>query len=165
MKKKKSVGKVLLMSVVAFTVFFWFNILCNMGAKGIEMYVNFFDLPAMILILLLVVPMLVISGSGRDFLNAFSIGKKEYSIRSLKRSLEAVQLVQKLILYSSIISCIMAIVTILTCLEDPATLGPCLAVAVLIIFYAAILELFLIPVKAKVQNAITDLMDVEDEEA
>lgn len=165
MKKKNSVGKVLLLSVVVFTIFFWFNILMNMGAQGLEMFTNFFDLPALILILLLVVPMLVVSGSGRDFLNTFSIGKKEYPIRSLKRSLEAVQLVQKLILYSSIISCIMAIVTILTCLEDTATLGPCLAVAMLIVFYAAVLELFLIPVKAKVQNAITDLMDVEDEEA
>ena len=165
MKKKNSVGKVLLMSVVVFAIFFWFNILMNMGTKGLEMFTNFFDLPALILILLLVVPMLVVSGSGRDFLNVFSIGKKEYPIRSLKRSLEAVQLVQKLILYSSMISCIIAFVTILTCLEDTATLGPCLAVALLIVFYAAILELFLIPVKAKVQNAITDLMDVEDEEA
>ena len=164
MKKKNSVGKVLLMSVVVFTIFFWFNMM-NMGTKGLEMFTNFFDLPALILILLLVVPMLVVSGSGRDFLNVFSIGKKEYPIRSLKRSLEAVQLVQKLILYSSIISCIIAFVTILTCLEDAATLGPCLAVAMLIVFYAAVLELFLIPVKAKVQNAITDLMDVEDEEA
>ena len=165
MKKKNSVGKVLLMSVVVFAIFFWFNILMSMGTKGLEMFTNFFDLPALILLLLLVVPMLVVSGSGRDFLNVFSIGKKEYPIRSLKRSLEAVQLVQKLILYSSMISCIMAIVTILTCLEDTATLGPCLAVAMLIVFYAAVLELFLIPVKAKVQNAITDLMDVEDEEA
>ena len=154
MKKNNSVGKVLLLSVLVFTIFFWFNIFMNMGTKGLEMFTNFFDLPAMLLLLLLVVPMLVVSGSGRD-----------YPIRCLKRSLEAVQLVQKLILYSSMISSIIAFVTILTCLEDTATLGPCLAVAILIVFYAAILELFLIPVKAKVQNAITDLMDVEDEEA
>ena len=133
MKKKNSVGKVLLLSVLVFTIFFWFNIFMNMGTKGLEMFTNFFDLPAMFLLLLLVVPMLVVSGSGRDFLNVFSIGKKEYPIRSLKRSLEAVQLVQKLILYSSMISCIMAIVTILTCLEDTGTLGPCLAVGLRVV--------------------------------
>lgn len=163
MNKKNSVGKVLWLELVVFILVFVFNVICTQGASGVERILNFVDLPSLILILLLVIPTLVISGMGRDFLNAFSIGKKEYAMRNLKRSLEAVQLVQKLVVCSSGISSIIAIVTILSQLDDLSTIGPNLAVAILVIFYAVILELFLIPLKANVQNAITDLMNVEDE--
>ena len=74
-------------------------------------------------------------------------------------------MVQRLIPCGAGISVLIAIVVLLSRLDDPSVLGPNLAVANLVVFYMFILEFLLLPLKAHVQNAITDLMDVEDEEA
>lgn len=74
-------------------------------------------------------------------------------------------MVQRMLIYGALMTSLMAVVIILKVISDTALIGPNLAVAVLVIFYAAILEFLLIILKANTQNAITDLLDVEDEEA
>lgn len=166
MKKKHSIGAVLGLEVVVFLAVFCVNVLIVSGVEGLvgSLAGSFIDFPSILLILLVVVPALYVSGMGRDFLNAFTVGKKKYSLIQLKHSLEAIQMVQKLIICGAALSGTVAIVTILYMMVELATLGPSMAVVVLSAFYAVMLEFFLIPVKANVQNAITDLMDVGDEE-
>ena len=161
MKKKISIGAVLLLEVLIVFVIFLFEIWITGGGQGIH---NYIDMPSLLIILLITIPSLCISGLGKDFLRAFSIGKKPYPLRQLKRSMEAVEMVQKLILCASGFSAVVATVMILSRLDDPAVIGPNLAVVILSVFYMIILEVLLLPLKAHVQNAVTDLMDVEDEE-
>lgn len=165
MKKKHSIGAVLGLEVVVFLAVFCLNVLMVSGGDGlVRAFQYYIDMPSVFMILLVVVPALFASGMGRDFLNVFSVGKKEYSLRQLKRSLESIRMVQKLIICGATLASIIALVTILYELENLATLGPCLAVTIISAFYAVMLEFLLLPVKANVQNAITDLMDVGDEE-
>ena len=171
MKNKHSIGAVLVLEAIVLVLVFCFDLLMISGVSGLEKsFAYFIDVPSLLLIVLVVAPALFVSGMGRDFLNAFSVGKREYSLRQLKRCLEAVQMVQKMIICGTAMSGIISVVMILWMLFekpelDETWLGPCLAVSILVVFYAVILEFFLIPVKANVQNTITDLMDVEDEEA
>ena len=165
MKKKFNIGTVLLLEMVVLLVVFVINLIFCQGAEWLISMANFIDLASLLLIVLIVVPALWLSGMGQDFLRSFSIGKREYSLRELKRSLEAVQMVQRMLIYGALITSIVAVVIILKVIGDFALIGPNLAVAVLVIFYAAILEFLLILLKANTQNAITDLMEVEDEEA
>lgn len=167
MKKKISVGTVLLLEALVLIFVLAFNLCVSwgFGDDALRVIYLLLDAPSILLILMMVAPALLVSGMGRDFLHAFSVGKKDYTLRELKRSLEAVSAVQKIIFCAAAISGMIAFITILHRMSDISHLGPCLAVAVLVVFYAAILEFFLIPVKANIQNAITDMMDVEDAEA
>ena len=163
--KKPSIGVVLLLEIVVFVVLFLLNVLMNGGSQMVGQFAIFIDLPSLLSIFLCVAPALLVSGMGRDFLHAFSLGKKEYSLRELKKSLEAVKMVQLLVICGAMIAAIISFCSLLYSMEDLATLGPCLVVITLSVFYATVLEFLLIPLKAHVQNAITDLMGVEDEEA
>ena len=167
MKRKISVGTVLLLEALVLIIVLVFNLCISWGFGDNILHAFSFllDLPSILLILMMVAPALLVSGMGKDFLRAFSVGKKDYTLRELERSLEAVSTVQKIIFCAAAISGMIALVTILYQISDISYLGPCMAVAGLVVLYAAILEFFLIPVKANVQNTITDLMDVEDEEA
>lgn len=161
MKKKISIGRVLFWEIIVFVIVFLINVLMCGGIHGIS---HFIDTPSILSIILIVAPALLVSGMGHDFINAFTVGKKQYSLRQLKRSAEAVQMVQRLVICGGGLSSVIAIVTLLSMLDSPSTIGPNLAVAILVVFYAIVIEFLLIPLKANVQNAITDMMDVEDEE-
>lgn len=162
MKKKHSIGTVLLWEVIVFAIMFSVNLLITAG--GIISKLRYFiDTPSILVIVLIVAPALVVSGMGKDFGRAFTVGKKEYSLHQLKRSAEAVQMVQRLVVCGAGITVVMSLVVIMCMLDTIETIGPNLAVAVLAVFYAFIIEFLLAPLKANVQNAITDMMDVSDE--
>lgn len=163
--KKISIKKALLLEACMVVLVICINILVCAGVGGLVMIGNYIDVPSIVLMLLIIVPGLLISGMGKDFVNAFSIGSKKYNLKELKRCLEAVQLVQKLVLCAAGISSMIAFVTILKTLDEVSTIGPNMAVAILVFFYMVILELLLLPLKANTQNAITEYMALEDEEA
>lgn len=167
MKKKHSVGIILLLEFVVFALVICINLgACNTVGFDIFPALQYLiDTPSLLLIILMVIPALAVSGMGRDFLRIFTVGRKNYTLRELKRTLEATLLTQKIIICAACISMMISFIVFLHNLENLSAIGPNLAVAALAIFYAACLEFFLAPLKANVQNAIFDLMDVEDEEA
>lgn len=162
MKKKHSIGMVLLLEVIVFVIMFSVNSLIMAGSVT-RILANFIDFPSIVVIVLIVAPALIVSGMGKDFGRAFTVGKKEYSLHQLKRSAEAVQMVQRLVVCGAGITVVMSLVVIMGKLDTIETIGPNLAVAVLAAFYAFIIEFLLVPLKANLQNAITDMMDVSDE--
>lgn len=162
MKKKHSIGMVLLWEAIVFAIMFSVNLLITTGSIFRRLG-YFIDTPSILVIVLIVAPALVVSGMGKDFGRAFTVGKKEYSLQQLKRSAEAVQMVQRLVVCGAGIAVVMSLVVIMAMLDTIETIGPNLAVAVLAVFYAFIIEFLLVPLKANVQNAITDMMDVSDE--
>ena len=165
MKRKLSIKVVLLIELVIFLIIFALNVLVCSGTEGLSRVGNFIDMPSIICILLVVIPVLWVSGMGRDFLNSFSVGQKEYTLSQLKRILESIIMVQRLIVCGAGITAVIGIITILTRLDHLETMGANLAVVLLVVFYTVVLELFLITLRANTQNVITDMMDSENEEA
>lgn len=163
--KKKSVKRILLWELVVFLFVFIINIIMLAGINELSFVSHYIDMPSLIIILMFVIGSLWVSGFAKDFLNIFKIGKEELKIRQLKRTLEAVIFVQKMTFCGAGVFVIVGIIVILSELNSPELIGANLAVAILVLLYAIIIEIFLAPLKAVVQNEITDLMDVEDEEA
>lgn len=84
------------------------------------------------------------------------------SLGDLKRTKEAVELMQKQVMYGGVIIMIMGIIYLLAMVNNPASVGPALAVAVLSILYTAVLELLLLPLQHEVGRRIIDYMEGED---
>lgn len=159
--KKHSVGKVLLLEIAVILIVFLLETVASGGKAAIQ---YFLDLPSVFCILLFIVPALWVSGTMKDFVAAFSVGKKPYTLTQMKRALEAVKMAQKLTLCAMGFSVVIVFVVLLYRMEDPQILGPSFAVMVLTVFYGIIVEFLLIPVSAHVQNHITEAMDVPEEE-
>lgn len=92
------------------------------------------------------------------------IGKKTYSIGQMKKSLEAVKLVQKLVMYSSLFTAGVSFIVVLYRLEDLSALGPIIAIVCLSLVYASALEVLLLPLHLHVQNWLIEAMDIINEE-
>lgn len=164
MKKKMSVRKILLLELLVLLLVTFWDLISSDGVTGATIMMNnMIDIPTIMSFIILIFPALAISGMWKDFFHSFTVGKHSYSLYELKRILESVCLVQRLVAYSGGISSITGIITVLTVVDDPTVLGPNLAVASIAIFYALVLELLLAFSKAGVQNEITEIMAVEDE--
>ncbi len=125
----------------------------------------FLDLPTLLTLLLFTIPLLIASGLWRDFLRAFSINpKSNYSVSQLKRCLEAVSMMQRLLLAACFISALTASITVLCTLDDLHNLGPYLAVIVLSGLYTVILEFILMPIRSAIQIAILNEMELDEHE-
>lgn len=162
--KKRSVGKVLLLEATVILVAFLFCLFTFVQWEWASAFSYFIDIPSLLCLLLLVVPAVIVSGMWEDFARVFSIGKKEYTLAQMKRSLEAVKLVQRLVFCGIGFFTIITFVILLYSMLDPINLGPSMAIMALTVFYGIILEFFLAPMSAHVQNCITDVMDLPEDE-
>ena len=129
------------------------------GREGINSFSNFIDVPTMVILLIFTVPVLFASGMAEDFAMAFQMGKKQCSLVQMKKTLEAVKLLQRLVLCGAGFTTMISLLFILHMLDETAAFGPNLAV-----FYGIIIESLLIPLSAYVQNHITEAMHVEEED-
>lgn len=125
--------------------------------------VFFFDPPSLIIILVLTVPVLFKGGMWKDFLRAWKLLKRNYTchLSEIRRSLDVVEMMQKQLVYAGIISMLISLVHILGMLSDLASLGPNLAVAILTMLYALILEMLLLPLQMEAKRRIIDYMEVD----
>ena len=92
----------------------------------------FLDIPSLLGVVLICSSIVLLSGAR---------GKKE-----------VFQIVQKAVIPAGVFISMIAIVVIMRMLEDPATIGPNLAVAVLSIFYSVLIYLVLIPVNKRLEK-------------
>lgn len=159
--KKHSVGVVLWMEAAVVAAVFTFQVVVCGGRRTL---LYFFDIPSIVCLLVCVVPALLISGMGRDFTAAFLVGKRRYPLAQMKKSLEAVKMVQRLVLCSMGFTVVISLVILLYQMTELSTMGPSFAVMVLTVLYGIVAEFLLIPVSALLQNRITEAMDVPEEE-
>lgn len=138
-------------------------VICT-GRRDLHVLIYLIDLPTLILLLFLSLPNLFISGLWRDFIRAFHLGNStyKYTLSELKRSLEAVTLLQKQLAYSGILISFMSMIYVLTQLDDLSTLGPCLAIVCLSAFYTAIFEIILMPLYVQIKKCIIDYMEADE---
>ncbi|WP_432661964.1 hypothetical protein R9X47_15465 [Wukongibacter baidiensis] len=117
---------------------------------------TFVDAPSLVLIILLTCPILILADSFGDFIRGYKIaaGNLEYTLKELKASKNAVDLCIKLVYISSVIGVITGFISILQYLDDPSSIGPSIAVCILTIFYAFVINLVQHGVSAKIAKEI-----------
>ena len=154
----KNIRLVLLGEFLLFLVIFLFSVL--LGGWGLSAISWFLDLPSLSLIAFVLFPGLFIMGAWKDFIKAFSVGIKPFSLLQLKNIVEAVGAAQKLTVYGALFAIIISGVLIMGRLNDPSTLGPNLAVCFLSGFYAVIIEFLLLPLRLNAERKMNEEMDL-----
>ncbi len=154
----KNIRLVLIGELILFILVFMINVLG--GSWGMSAALWFFDLPSLLLIALIFVPGLLIMGEWKNFLKAFSVGIKPYSLLELKNIIGAVDAAQKLTVYAALFAIIISGVLLMGRLDDPATIGPNLAVCFLAGLYAVIIEFLLLPLRLNAERKMNEEMDL-----
>lgn len=116
------------------------------------------DPPTLLLLFIFSVPVLIGSGLWKDLFRAFKADQS--SLINLKRTLEAVKLMQRQIFYTgSVIIILSALVTLYTAAQNEYILEPAqLFVTILPAIYVAALELLLAPLYTVTKLEILDYM-------
>lgn len=131
----------------------------NVGiVRGLQ---HFFDLVSLLFFLLTSIPLLIVAGLHKDFINAFrfAIGKtKAKSILELKRAKEAIILAGRTVVSTGIICTCLDAITILYECDRLDKLGPNMAIALLSSLYGALLYLLFVPVRSKLEMLIVEFM-------
>ena len=161
-RKKMGIGKVLL--IEALVIILGLIVTLYITLKDMTQLNLFIDFPTLIIILLFVIPAFLSSGLQKDFLLIFKIQKKPVTISQLRRCLESVLLMQRLILIGGLFSTFVALITCFTHLSNLSVLGSNIAVICLSGFYTVILEFLLLPFKTYVQLTLIEEMEIDNEE-
>ena len=74
------------------------------------------------------------------------------------------EMIQKQIWYAGILTMMVSVMYVMVNISDPSLLGPNIAVVVLTMFYAVILEMLLLPMVLEVKGRIINYMELETEE-
>lgn len=126
---------------------------------------SFVDLPALLGILLIAVVIMIVIGEWRDFLRAFSIDAKSHTLLELKNICGSVAACQKLVAYTGTLLVVISLITLMHNLNDPSTIGPNCAVALLSCFYAVLLEVILLPLRIRCEQKMNAEIDMEYEDS
>lgn len=125
------------------------------------------DLMTLILLLILFIPLLVSSGLWKDFNNAFRLGigkKKAESLLELKRAKEAIALSIKIIVAGTAFIMALSATQVLYMLDEPASLGPNIAVIILSLVYGMFIVLILLPLKSILSVKIQEYISTDETE-
>lgn len=163
-RKKNEVVQIFIITLLLLVIVTGFLSLCS-GMMAFSEIIYYIDVPSLILLFLFTVPVLFICGMQKDFVRVFAMGNpdRHFTLAEMKRSLEALSLLQRQIVYGSLLTVVFSIIIILTRLTDLEVLGPNVAVICLSVFYAAITELLLLPLNIYVKKRIIDYME-EDQD-
>lgn len=166
MRERKSNGtaKVMLVESVSLIAAFAAMLIVNEGISEWEHRVSYFtDIPSILVILVLCIPVLAASGLWEDFLRAFLIGREDaaYKLAELKRTQAAVRLVQRQVVCAGLMNVSFAVIMLLHSLDMPETIGPYFAQAILSVFYVSIFEMLLLPLSVEVEKKIVNYMEAE----
>jgi flagellar motor component MotA len=121
---------------------------------------NVFDIPSLLIILLITIPMLLASGLFPDLRRAFRAimdKKVSYSSLELQKSLEAVKLTVRLIVFSGIFGSLTGLINVLKYLSDPQALGPNLSVLLICTVYALFGSFLFMPISARLKVMLLSL--------
>jgi len=164
--KKRKNGTVNILLVEVLSLLSGFFILQIMNWKGSWNFYEahlYVDLVILVLLLVLSIPTLISSGLWKDFTRALSlyIPDEGWKLHELKRTLDAVKLLQKQFIYAAVLVIMFQMIGMLNDMSEPSTIGPTLASVLITGLYTAIIELLLMPLKVGVQKKITDYMEEE----
>lgn len=132
------------------------------GDVSMHSWTYFVDAVSVLILVLFCVPILISSGLGKDFNNAFRLAMKtkgDTSLREVKRAIGAVILIRRTLLASGAFATMFSMVLIMTNIEEPAQLGPNLCVAILTMLYALAAVIILLPLESRLKARLADMLE------
>ena len=157
----KNIRIIMIGELILLVGVFMLNVASSNGIAAVSWFVDF---PSLLLMALVLIPGLILMGEWKDFIKAFSVGIKPYSLLDLKNIIGAVDAAQKLTVYGALFAIIISAILLLGGLNDPSKIGPNLAVCFLAGFYAVIVEFFLLPLRINAERKMNEEMDLGDDE-
>lgn len=138
-------------------------IMLGFSHEGSYLAFTLMDLPSFVIILVFIVPVLIRGGVWKDFKRAFLLLKKGYTchLSELRRTQDVLEMLQKQVVCAGIMAMLITFIIILRTLRDLHELGPKLAVAILTVLYAIIIEMLLLPLHLEVKRRIIDYMELD----
>lgn len=123
---------------------------------GIRAITYFIDMPSLLLVGGTTFLILAVSGLLHDFWQGFCIvcGRKEYTQNEIKDSWLAMKVTLLVIPLAGVFAFVVGLVSLMATLEGVDYLGANLAVAMLTIFYSALLDIFLIPIIVRLRKKL-----------
>lgn len=165
---KKRAGILILVQLIAVIGGLWLVTLFLQqgspeGASGVFSYL--FDIVPLILLFVVALPPMLVHGIWKDFLRVFQLGKSDrnFSICKIKKTLLAIELLQKQIIYGTVmVVCVYALFFLIR-MENISALGPIMAVNLDSVIYMAVALLFIEPLKVYTQRYLEDYLAEEED--
>lgn len=152
----------MIIEIIIIVIVILFMAFSTAGGVGIVL-LGSLDIISLICILVLALPMLARHGVWSDLVRGFKLMSKKYSytLGELKKTKDAIEFLQKQILYAGVITTIFPLIYILKSVKDMILLAPNISVALIAILYTAILELLLLPLQVEAKRQIINYMEEE----
>lgn len=161
---KKRAGILILVQMIAVIGGLWLAALFLQQGNA-DVFSYLYDTVPLLLLFVIALPPMLVHGIWNDFLRVFRLGKsdKNFSICEIKKTLLAIELLQKQIIYGTVmIVCVYAMV-LLVKIDEINLLGPSMAVNLDSVIYMAIALLFIEPLKAYAQRYLEDYLAEEED--
>lgn len=136
-------------------------IMVEASAWGLSNVTMLFDVPSLLLLMIIGISMLLAAGLGKDFLAAFrlALGKEgQAGLRERQRAVEAVELFMKSLRYGGVFGLVLQFISIYGLLEDAAMWSVHLSVLLILPLYAYAINLLLLPVKSRLKLGMIEYM-------
>lgn len=148
------------MYIIALLLLIFTLVFTTALGQPLESIYNVLDLPSLLIILIITIPMVLASGLFPDLKRAckvITLKKIAYSRLELQRSLEAVKLTVKLVVFSGIFGSLVGLINILRYLSDPKYLGPNISVMLICLLYSVFGGFIFMPILAKLRVMLFEL--------
>ena len=163
---KKRAGTLILVQLVSVMGSLLFMAAMFNGIDGIRnVFYHLYDTVTLVLLLIVALPSMLVHGIWKDFFRVFQLGKKDrhFSLCEIKKTLLAIELLQKQIIYGTIMLVGVYAVILLMNLDEPRIFGANLAVDIASLIYMAIALLFIEPLKVYTQRYLEDYLAEEED--
>lgn len=126
---------------------------------GIEAFWIFFDVPSLVVILVIPICTLIVADYINDFIKGVSgtFSVRQCSVTELQMSLNSVNLVIKTVMLSAMLTCIVKIVFLFKAIGSPEAAMGWLIIVLIPIYYAIIFLLLLNGIKGKMEREMLNL--------
>lgn len=136
-----------------------------LSVEGISSMSNYIDMPSLIILLLLVIPVLISAGMLKDFLAAFKrafSAQMTYTRAELQRSMEAVKLARKGNITAGLFGFLISFVFLCKSFDaqQQYVFWVNMAVAVIPVIYAAAFDLIFLAVYGRLKKRYMDFMQM-----
>ncbi len=145
------------MYIIALIILIFALVYSSVFGQPLESIYNVLDIPSLLIILMITIPMLLASGLFPDLGRAFKVitfKKADYTKLELKRALEAVRLTFKLVVFSGFFGSLVGLINILRYLSSPETIGPNVSVMLICTLYSVFAGFIFMPIAAKLKVMI-----------
>lgn len=152
----------MIMEIVCVILTFVIFTVCSPGSSVIALLL---DAPTLLCMLVLCVPVLFRRGIMKDFLRGFRLLRRDYTCKfsELRNTLDVVEMMQKQVLCAACIIALQGIFMAIVSMDELVTLPLNISISLLSVFYAAILEMLLLPLQIEAKRRIVDYMDGEED--